>query len=761
MLLRRSSFVHLLPLNDSITLSIHAVTQLRVTVTPQVAELIAWFDEPRELEAALPILAAQFGYEEATLRSCIAMLLDRGILTDRTPEEEHDAVARELRPVHGRDPTELLDRYRRACLEGSHPYWAVDRPRGLDDAVGLRHRRDVLMFGDCDVQMETDFLRREATARGIDLRVAASFSGDVGLAREWRHDAVIIGALQARHAIVLGEPRHHNGDPAQVYVETMRRMLERLRAVTAAPILIDGLPEPTVQPLGFADWGEHSHRNRFRRTNLALERMAQEFADVYVMDVASALAAAGAATLLDDGLISFTHFGSQGWMLQRPNSELAAVHGQFPDMQSLAAAVAGDPYRRETVMARAHMDALVVLLGLDRKKCVIVDLDGVLWPGVLAETGSPFAWSPDISSPNSYVGLYFGIHEALCALRQRGILLACVSKNDEATVRELWRYPPHYPHHRLLTPDSFVTWRINWEDKAANIGSIIEELGFSPDSFMFIDDSTRERERVRQSLPDITVLGDDLFALRRTLLTDPRLQPPHLTAESPRRTELVRAQLERSRLRTEIPDETAFLDSLEIVCTVERVMPPDAPPVMPGEGRASTSSAAALDNSHTQSGPAAILKRISELLDRTTQFNATGRKFALAELNALIQSSRGRVFILHVRDRLADHGLTGAAIVDGNEILNFVLSCRVIGLGAERALLDGIMADAAPQSVRGRIIETGRNIPARNLFRDHGFTDRGDGRWVMAPSPGHATPDEQGFIPDRIENDSSCRRCPE
>jgi FkbH-like protein len=725
--LRRSSFVHLLPLNDSITLGIHAVTQLRVTVTPQVAQLICWFDQPQDLDTALPALAAQFGHEQATLRGCIAMLLDRGFLTDQMPEQEHAVITRDLLPLHGRDPIELLDRFRRASLEGSHPYWAVDRPRTLDDAVGLRHRRNVLMFGDCDVQMETDFLRREAAARGIDLRVAASFSGDTGLAQEWQHDAVIIGALQARHAILLGEPRHHNGDPSQVYVETMRRMLERLRAVTAAPILIDGLPEPTVQPLGFADRGEHSHRNRFRCTNLALDRMAQQYPDVYVVDVASALAAAGAATLLDDGLVSFTHFGSQGWMLQRPDTELAAVHNQFPDMRTLAAAVGNDPYRREAVMARAHMDALIALLALDRKKCVIVDLDGVLWPGVLAETGSPFAWSPDISSPNSYVGLYFGIHEALRALRQRGILLACVSKNDEATVRELWRYPPHYPHRRLLTPDSFVTWRINWEDKAANIGSIIEELGFSADSFMFIDDSARERERVRQSLPDITVLGDDLFSLRHTLLTDPRLQPAHLTAEAPRRTELVRAQLERSRLRAEIPDETAFLESLEIVCTAERAMP--------CESRASTSC-------QTPRDPAATLERVSELLDRTTQFNATGRKFTLPELNALIRSPHGRVFTLHVRDRLADHGLTGAAIVDGDEILNFVLSCRVIGLGGERALLDGVISDAAPRPIRGRIIGTGRNIPARNLFRDHGFIDQGGGWWVAAPRPDQAADED-------------------
>ena len=83
---------------------------------------------------------------------------------------------------------------------------------------------------------------------------------------------------------------------------------------------------------------------------------------------------------------------------------------------------------------------VMAALAIDRKKCVIVDLDGLLWPGVLAETGAPFNWRPDISSPYSYVGLYFGLHEALLTLKKRGILLACVSKNDEATVRELWKY---------------------------------------------------------------------------------------------------------------------------------------------------------------------------------------------------------------------------------------------------------------------------------------------------------------------------------
>ncbi|WP_428488359.1 HAD-IIIC family phosphatase [Rhodopila sp.] len=708
--MRRSAFVHLLDLAGASTLAIHAVTQMRVTVTSDVVRLIRWFDQPVELETALSELAEALGSDPATVRACALMLLERGILSDLTAEQEHQATTRVMTGVHGRDPTAELDRYRRSHMEGAHPYWAVEAPHALAGATGLRRRLDVLLLGDCDVQMEADFLRREAARRGVDLRAAASFASDIELARERRHDAIIIGALQARHAIVLGDPEHHNGDPARVYVEAVETLLKKLRAITAAPILIDGLPEPTVQPLGYADRGIHSHRNRFRRTNLALAQCAETFPDVHLVDVAAALGAAGSATLLDDGLVSFTHFGSAGWMLQRPANELAAVHHQFPDMQPLADHVGGDPYRREAVMARVHMDTLSIALALERKKCVIVDLDGVLWPGVLAETGSPFAWTPEIGGPNSYVGLYFGIHEALRMLRRRGILLACVSKNDEATVRALWQYQQHDPRHRLLRPNHFVSSRINWRDKAENIRSIAEELGFPLDDFLFVDDSARERERIRQTLPDVAVLGEDLFALRRILLTDPRLQPSRLTEEAAQRSELVKAQLDRSKLRASLVDESSFVASLAVVSTVEQLAVETATPV--------------------------VLDRIRELIARTTQFNATGRAFALAELRRLIDSGEGKVFILRMRDRLADHGLVGAAVVVAGEILNFVLSCRVIGLDGERALLAAIIDSARGQvpELLGRILATDRNIPVRHLYADNGFTDCGQGCWAMALS---------------------------
>ena len=630
----------------------------------------------------------------------MASLLERGVLTDKSPDDELAATAATLAETSGRDPGEMLERFRRARHEGAQPYWAMATARGIAELDGKRRRLDAVLLGDCDLQMETEFLTLEGARRGLDLRIVATFPDDARLAAERPHDLIVIGALRSRGAIALARPED-DGEPFRLYIAEAQRILESLRAHSAAPILIDNLPEPTVQPLGLAERGPHGHRNRYRRANLALDELAESFADVTVVDIAAAFAAAGAEALLDDGLTSFAHFGSPGWMLQRPASEKAAVHDLFPDPAPLAALLDGDPYRREKLAARAHADALVSVLGVDAKKCVIVDLDGVLWPGVLAETGAPFAWSPEVSGPYSYIGLYFGIHEALKTLKRRGIVLAAVSKNDEAVVRQLWTYPDHYPHERLLKPDDFVTWRVNWNSKAENIRAIAEELGFALDAFLFIDDHPVERERVRRQTPEVEVWGEELFSLRRRLLSDPRLQPLRVTGEAAGRTALVKAQLGRARLRAAAPDEDAFLASLDIRCDIEWL----------------------------ESG--AALERVRELFQRTTQFNTTGRKFSIAELSDLLARGAGRIVTLKVSDRFADHGLVGAAVIEAGEIVGLAISCRVMGLGVEHRFLEAILAELADghHTIAARIVETSRNLPVRNLYRDHGFQQQPDGCW--------------------------------
>jgi len=703
MILRQSRFVHVLTLGANSVLVIHALTHLRLGVDDEVAHLIAWFKEPRSLPDEIPALTQYVHYDTQTLAGCIASLIERGVLTEKSPEEELAETALTLKETHGRDPGEMIERYRRERQEGTNAYWAVSSSYRVSDLGDQRARLDLLLFGDCELQMEADFLRREGTKRGLDLHIAATFPDDIRLAGERQHHAIIVGALRSRHTIADDRNMVENETPFQHYIAEARQLLEGLRAQSSAPIFIDNLPEPTVQPLGFANRGIDSHRNRFRRANLALEELAAGFDDVYVIDIAAALAAAGAERLLDDGLTSFTHFGSPGWMLQRPQSEMAAVHGLFPDPAPLAAFVEANPYGRETTVARAHADALITVIGIDRKKCVIVDLDGVLWPGVLAETGAPFAWHSEISGLYSYVGLFFGIHEALKSLKRRGIILAAVSKNDEAIVRELWRYPSHYPHERLLTPDDFVTWRINWNDKSENIQSIATELGLATNTFAFIDDHPVERERIRQMMPEIAIWGEDLFSLRRILLSDPRLQQPYITQESGTRTDLVKSQLGRAQARSTMRNEAEFLASLNIEYEVERLV------------------------------TATSIDRVHELFERTTQFNTTGRKFSAAELTLALGHLDTMIFTMKVRDRFGDHGLVGAAVVAHGEIVGFALSCRVIGLGVEQKFLDAILTrlELTHNEITARIIETSRNIPARNLYRDSGFTAHGDGVWKI------------------------------
>lgn len=700
MLLRLSRFIHRLRLGEGRILIVHALTHLRLPADRDVDAILEFFAVPRRVPDDCEPLASLVPFSRDEIAGAVASLIEREVLTQKSPDEELEAIRVELNASDGRDPGALLDLYRRKMKEGGESYWAAKATQGIGDLGRAAQRIDIILFGDCDIQMEADFLRREAATRGIDLRVSATFPDDIRFASEHRHDAILIGALRSRHTIA--EP-HAPGQAAHgLYLGEAERLLTQLRALSAAPIIIDNLPEPAVQPQGLAEHGLDGHRTRFRMANIALASLAASLPGVYVTDIAAALNGAGNRALLDDGLMGFTHFGSPGWLLQRPECEKAAVHGLTPDPASLIESMGGDPYLREKTLAVPHIDALVTVLGIDRKKCVILDLDGTLWPGVLAETGAPFAWTPEISGAYSHIGLYFGLHEALLCLKKRGIVLACVSKNDEATVRELWTYPPHYPRHRLLTPDDFVTWRVNWEGKPDNIRSIAEELGFALESFIFIDDHPVERDRVRQQLSQVEVWGEDPFGLRRRLLEDPRLQVPVLTKESLARGDLVKAQLQRQKMQAAAVDEAAYLASLEIKCEITRLTP--------GDRR---------------------LARVAELFQRTTQFNTTGRKFSQGELDALAGHSTGAVFAIEVSDKFADHGLTGAAVIGGHDILGLAMSCRVLGMGIEHRFVRHILEDmvAPGGAMTGRIIETPRNGPVRHIYRDNGFIAQTGGVW--------------------------------
>jgi FkbH-like protein len=177
-----------------------------------------------------------------------------------------------------------------------------------------------------------------------------------------------------------------------------------------------------------------------------------------------------------------------------------------------------------------------------------------------------------------------------------------------------------------------------------------------------------------------------------------------MTKESARRTELVRAQLSRQEARAHNASEEEFIASMAIETRVELLSSDDD------------------------------LPRIAELFGRTTQFNTTGIKFSASELSELLRDPAVRIFAAYVKDRFNDHGLVGAAVTRGEEITGLVLSCRVLGTGVEHKFLQHIMHAMASDHdfISGRIIETSRNIPVRNLYRDNGFVqDQGTWRRLL------------------------------
>ena len=133
-------------------------------------------------------------------------------------------------------------------------------------------------------------------------------------------------------------------------------------------------------------------------------------------------------------------------------------------------------------------------------KLLAVDLDNVLWGGILGESG------PDeLHIGQDYPGnVYFRIQERLLALRARGIMLALVSKNNIDDVIAAFDARPWMP----LTLGDFTTLRVNWLPKHENLLSIAKELNLGVDAIVFVDDQPFEREEVAFHLPRVRLLGE-------------------------------------------------------------------------------------------------------------------------------------------------------------------------------------------------------------------------------------------------------------
>jgi FkbH-like protein len=355
-------------------------------------------------------------------------------------------------------------------------------------------------------------------------------------------------------------------------------------------------------------------------------------------------------------------------------------------------------------IAVAETKAALRAIAGESRKLVVVDLDNTLWGGVLGDEG----WE------NLRVGGHDAAGEAHAAfqrdlkcLARRGIMLGIVSKNDEALALDALA---RHPEMQLRIGD-FAGWRINWSDKADNVAALTAELNLGLQSVVFIDDNPAERARVREALPEVLVPEWPATPLLfPSALADlDCFDTPVLTAEDRARQAAYRTERSRLHARAAVGSEADWLASLELKVEVSDLN-------------------------------AANLPRITQLFNKTNQMNLSTRRLTAAELSAWAAMPGHRLWAFRVKDRFEDAGVTGilSVTVDGDEarIVDFVLSCRVMGRGVEDAMLHHAAQHARSlglSRLSAEYVPTARNAPSLRFLQRSGF-ENGDGhlfRWRL------------------------------
>ncbi|MFL6677106.1 MAG: thioesterase domain-containing protein, partial [Burkholderiaceae bacterium] len=226
-----------------------------------------------------------------------------------------------------------------------------------------------------------------------------------------------------------------------------------------------------------------------------------------------------------------------------------------------------------------------------------------------------------------------------------------------------------------------------WELKSANLRALARELNLGLDAFVFLDDNPVECGLMQEMLPEVVTLQLASPEHAPSLLANLwAFDKVSVTQEDQRRTQMYRQNVERDQLEASAADIGAFLASLDLKIDISAPADGDWP-------------------------------RLSQLTQRTNQFNFTTRRRGEPEMRALGGSST--VQSVRVSDRFGDYGLVGLVIAsdapDAVEVDTLLLSCRVLGRGVEHAMLASLGRLAQSRGkplVRLHLVRTPKNEPA-------------------------------------------------
>jgi FkbH-like protein len=326
------------------------------------------------------------------------------------------------------------------------------------------------------------------------------------------------------------------------------------------------------------------------------------------------------------------------------------------------------------------------------RKCLVLDLDNTLWGGVIGDDGL----ARIVLGNGSPAGeAFLSIQRTALALRERGIVLAVSSKNDDSVARSPFRSHPEM----LLKEEHIAVFQANWQDKASNLKAIAETLNIGIDTLVLLDDNPAERAQVREALPMVAVpeLPADPAFYTDTLLAAGYFEATGFTAEDRRRADYYQAHAAKAQMLGAANDLESYLYSLQmkaICCPFDRV------------GRV----------------------RITQLINRSNQFNLTTRRYTESDVEALERTTQGLTLQIRLIDRFGDNGIVAVVIcseADSDWLIDtWLMSCRVLNRKLEQTTLNYIVGRAKTAgvcSLIGLYLPTERNAMVKEHYGRLGF----------------------------------------
>lgn len=325
------------------------------------------------------------------------------------------------------------------------------------------------------------------------------------------------------------------------------------------------------------------------------------------------------------------------------------------------------------------------------KKSIACDLDNTLWGGVIGDDGVQGIQLGE-ESPSGRA--FTALQRYLKLVSQTGVLLNVNSKNEAEIAKSGFSRP-----ESVLHEEDFICFTANWQPKDENLAQMASQLNLLPESFVFLDDNPAEREIVRRRFPQTAVpeLTEPEHYVR-TLARSGYFEVTSLSADDKKRSEMYRENAQRAQAQAAFSDYSDYLRSLEMKAVI-----------------------APFDTAHAA--------RITQLMNKTNQFNLTTRRYTDAEVSACMSDGNTLTLYASLADRFGDNGIVSALIgrvQDGIlTIEEWVMSCRVFKRDLELAVFDALIAYCRTHnitSIEGDYLPTAKNAYVRTLYPTLGFS---------------------------------------